>query len=213
MSCVTYAPRHDIIPRTTCLQHTPQRPEPRAHSHRYEVLESPPPLTRPPCGRRQHTSAADMELGTRHRHLVLSSRSAAAGAAGTAAAQEEDGAEQALLGGGNGEAGSAGGATGPRGDDAPDGERQGERGRGRESSASGRHITPHRAQEPERSRQLDSDNSSTYRAFGIGSIGTSGTCGRCCRIYLFLELPTVRRRRRGTHPDNNSTHGFCSRYV
>ena len=80
-----------------------------------------------------NTNTADMmELGTRHRHLVLSTRSTAAGAAGTVAEEEEGCEQQALLGGGSGigsggggggggEAGS-GGAPCPRDGDTVDGE-------------------------------------------------------------------------------------------
>lgn len=74
---------------------------------------------------------ADMELGARHRHLVLSTRvtSAAAAAAattGTAVVEGENAADQALLGGGGvvvGGDGGSGGAVGTGDAGASDGEK------------------------------------------------------------------------------------------
>lgn len=111
----------------------------------YQVFyntESTFQLTRllPKTASKPHTHArfcanskmADMELGTRHRHVVLSSRAtaaaASAAAAATATAAEEDGGvEQTLLGGGGGggggDVGNGNGAVvGPRDAEACDGE-------------------------------------------------------------------------------------------
>eukprot|EP00752_Nemacystus_decipiens_P008462 g7563.t1 len=66
-----------------------------------------------------------MELGTRHRHLMLSTRPGTGAVSTVAAGEGENGTDQALLGGGGsggggGDAGSTG-AAGPRDDDAAEG--------------------------------------------------------------------------------------------